>query len=138
MVIMDKNKWSESSKRSFAYAGSRNTHYEDFGYWCVKCQQHAIFSAADQKIAFEEKKQYIWKRRSLCSHCFLTLEALRKRESDMQKRWESNKTILQKDYGFLCEWINVLEEIPTYRKRANPCMLHALQKWADACRGQAC
>ena len=68
-VPVDKSKWSDSSKRSFAFEIPKE-YYEDIKYKCSHCRKRTVYTAAEQKIAFEEKKAYVSQRRVLCPKCW--------------------------------------------------------------------
>ena len=65
---IDRERWSEESKRSYAYH-YQATSYEDIHYECSKCRAPSVFTAQEQKVSFEEKKNYIWQHRTLCPKC---------------------------------------------------------------------
>jgi hypothetical protein len=130
---MNKEKWSETSKRSFSYSGSTETHYSDFSYRCVKCSQRSEFSAEDQKVEYEVNQRYIGHKRTLCTACHLKVEELRNAERIFQNKWNENKQILKIDRQFLCNWIEILEEIPSYGKKTDSNLIVALKKLSYAC-----
>jgi hypothetical protein len=132
---VDKEQWSESSKRSYAYdsTGIPGEFYEDIAYTCLKCSTPSVFPGVEQKTAYEVKKNYVWKRRILCNVCFHRLEELKKKDQEFQKRWEQEKTVLSKDYRFLCDWLSVLKEVPSFGKRKNECMINMLRRLAHEC-----
>jgi len=127
VVPIDREQWSESSKRSYAYQ-YRTTAYEDIEYQCGKCGATDVFAAKDQKLAYEVKKQYIWRRRTLCSTCNGELYRLRIKENEFQSRWSQNRTVLRNDRDFLFQWLQVLKAIPTYRQRARSSMRSLLER----------
>src|ERR1051325_8080530 len=93
-VIIDKEKWSESSKRSFEYKYSTDKCYQDITYRCVKCAQPSVFTAREQKRAYEVIKDYVGKYiggKKLCPTCSKNLEALQEKDRQYQKQWEENK-----------------------------------------------
>jgi hypothetical protein len=132
-VLMDREKWSESSKRSFAYYGSSMTCYENISYRCTKCSQPSVFTAEEQKIAYEIRKEYIWKIKTLCSVCHSNLELLRKKDKQFQEEWAKNKGALKVDYKFLCAWLEILEDVPSYGKKAHFSMINMLTRLAHEC-----
>lgn len=132
-VKIDREKWSESSKRSFSYYGGVDEYYQDISYRCLKCSKLAVFTAEEQKVAFEDNKQYIWQRRRLCEHCFKELETLQEKDLQMQHKWSNDKSTLSKDNKFLCDWLAILEVIPTYGKRPNSAMINMLRRLAHEC-----
>jgi hypothetical protein len=125
---MNKEKWSESSKRSFAYSGSTEMYYIDFAYRCAKCSQRSVFSADDQKIEYEVNQRFIGHKRTLCTACHLKVEELRNTEKLFQEKWSENKEILKSDRQFLSAWIGILEEIPSYGKKSDHDLIAALKK----------
>ncbi|WP_423023116.1 hypothetical protein [Undibacterium sp. SXout20W] len=132
-VEMNKEKWPNSSKRSYAYSQSTDTHYEDFGYFCVKCKCHCVFSAEDQKIEYEENQRFIWHKKILCANCQLQIDALREKARQFQKRWARNRNILKTDRQFLCDWLAILEGIPTYGKKSHIDLIATLRKLSYGC-----
>jgi hypothetical protein len=132
-VEMNKEKWSESSKRSYAYSQSTETHYEDFSYFCVKCKRHSVFTAKDQKIEHEENKRFIWHKKTLCFNCQFQIDVLRDKDEQFQKNWAMNKKILKSDRQFLCDWLAILEDIPTYGKRSHRDLIATLRRLSYDC-----
>jgi hypothetical protein len=132
-IEMNKEKWSESSKRSYAYHRSTETHYEDFEYFCLKCKSHCVFSAGDQKIEHEERQRFIWHKKTLCTICQSQIEILREKDKQFQERWNTNKNILRCDRQFLCDWLLVLEDIPTYGKKSHRDLIATLRKLIYDC-----
>jgi len=78
-VLADPSQWSESSKRSRSYEPSATIYYYDEFYWCRACGRPSVFSAQDQKHAFEVEKRYIHSTRVLCDPCYLARKAVRQR-----------------------------------------------------------
>jgi Probable zinc-ribbon domain len=113
---IDRERWSEASKRSYAYH-YQVTHYEDIHYTCSKCGSASVFAAKEQKESFEEKKNYVWQRRTLCPSCNAELFRLRQRERSLQARWSAERGGLASDLVFLREWLAVLQTIPRYSPR---------------------
>lgn len=130
---MNKEKWSNSSKRSYAYSQSKDTHYEDFEYFCVKCKCRCVFFAEDQKIEYEENQRFIWYKKTLCANCQFQIGALREKDKQFQKRWGTNKKLLGTDPQFLNDWITVLEDFATYGKKSNHDLIATLHKLASRC-----
>lgn len=126
-IEIDKTQWSESSRRSEIY-NSTATEYEGIGYVCIKCSAPTVFTAREQKVAYEVKKDYIWKRRTLCRQCFVALEVLRKRARSFQKSWNEGREVLVNDRVFVEHWLNALEEIRTYGKRSDDSAIVRLRR----------
>ena len=51
-VVVNAGRWSRSSKQSFSYA-SPPERYEDIHYSCWRCKTPSVFTAEEQKEAFE-------------------------------------------------------------------------------------
>lgn len=93
-VPADPTKWSDSSKRSYSYAAFP-PFYEDLPYNCWHCGKASIFSASDQKVAFEEKKAYIWQRRMLCRECWSDEQKIASTIRACQTKWNESKSLSQ-------------------------------------------
>jgi len=113
---VDKEQWSESSKQSYAYQSGKHC-YEDIHYTCRKCGLESVFPGEEQKVAFEVKKQYIWKRRVLCPDCNGKLFALRVVQREFEARWAAQRNELRRDLNFLRAWQEVLAAFPGYGSR---------------------
>jgi hypothetical protein len=123
---IDRERWSEESKRSYAYH-YQATSYEDIHYECSKCGTPSVFTAQEQKISFEEKKNYIWQRRTLCPQCNAELFRLRERERACQARWVQGREVLARDGEFMRDWLEVLQAIPRYSPRYRNSMSQRLE-----------
>lgn len=129
-IPQDREQWSESSKRSHAYHYP-TTAYEDIAYCCRKCRAMAVFTAAEQKISYEVKKQYIWRRRTLCGPCNGELHRLRALEQAFQARWAKERAELRSDREFVKAWLAVLHAIPAYGQRGRSAMTRLLDRLAE-------
>src|ERR1022692_2585845 len=98
-VPVDPNHWSEKSKQSSMFL-TPPASYEDIEYECWHCGKAAIYSAAEQKLAFEVRKAYIWQRRTLCRKCWLERERIEKGIRDSKSRWQAHRGELQRDGEF--------------------------------------
>lgn len=117
-VRLNKSAYSESSKKSigFEYLGE---FYEDISYWCKKCGKSTVYTAQDQKITFEVKKQYMWQQRFLCDSCYKEMTLLKNTLFEMEQYYCNNKEQALKDEVFLRKWLGLLNEYPRYWKKAN-------------------
>nr|WP_315484572.1 hypothetical protein [uncultured Undibacterium sp.] len=133
-IKIEQSNWSEASKRSFAYggsflySGSDPDCYENVVCRCFKCEQSFVFTAKEQKIAFEVHKQYVWKPKRRCNQCQLKLENIQTRERELQLAWNKNGKVLCFDRNFLEEWLTILELIPLFGKRENSSAIRMLRK----------
>jgi hypothetical protein len=122
---IEREKWSDASKRSYAYHYGR-VAYEDITYTCRKCSVQAVFTGEEQKHSYEVKKNYIWQRRTLCSPCNADLHKLKLKNWAFHERWTKEKVALQKDPAFMAEWLVVLSEFPSYGSRNGGAMAKKL------------
>lgn len=76
-VRVDKEQWSRSSKQSLSYDFPKKT-YKDTPYKCSLCFADAVFTAEEQKHAFEVRKAYIWQARVLCASCWAEEQTIAK------------------------------------------------------------
>lgn len=118
---IEREKWSESSKRSYAYHYGRAA-YEDISYVCRKCSSAAVFTAEQQKESFEVKKNYIWQRRTLCNSCNAELHRLKLKNQALQERWARERATLQRDPSFMAEWLAIIEQFPAFGSRIGGAM----------------
>ena len=135
-VEVDKEQWSESSKQSYAYQSGKHC-YDDITYTCRKCGQEAVFLGEEQKVAFEIKKQYIWKRRVLCPDCNGKLFALRIVQREFEARWAAERNELSRDLKFLRAWQEVLAAFPEYGSRVGGNMVKRIEHVVAALESHA-
>jgi hypothetical protein len=124
---IEREKWSESSKRSYAYY-CVGTDYEDIFYICKKCSVKAVFTGEQQKESYEVKKNYIWQRRMLCGSSNAELYKLKVKNLAFQTCWTREKATLQKDIQFMAEWLAVIKAFPIYGSRIGGAMEQRLEK----------
>jgi len=117
-VLIDRNEWSEESKRSYAFE-YENGYYENMNYQCIKCTRSCVFTAEEQKETYEVKKSYIWQRRTLCKRCFKELQTLKKLNQEFEARWSKEEKLSRSDATYLKNWLNVINELPKYGKPKN-------------------
>ena len=117
-VIIDRNAWSEESKRSYAYEYT-NKYYEDIGYLCIKCSSGCTFTAEEQKETYEVKKRYIWQRRVLCNRCFKELQILEKKNQEYETQWSNEDKSSRCKVKYLEDWLHLINELPKYGKSKN-------------------
>ena len=125
------NHWSKASKRSVIFS-IPPSHYENIHYQCARCGQSAVFTAVDQKLAFEGRKAYIWQRRTLCPECWSKRQSIERGIRKCQTRWRAHKQELQRDAGFLRQWLELLEIHPDYGGRKNHAGITMLRRLVDA------
>ena len=62
--------WSASSQRSRSFSGEAGQSYTNEYYWCRRCGSAAVFTAEQQRDAYEVRKRSIHQRRVLCDPCW--------------------------------------------------------------------
>jgi hypothetical protein len=102
--------------------------YRDIEYQCSRCHRSAIFSAEDQKIAFEVKKASIWQRRHFCPACWSERLEIEGKISRCEAEWKSRKDQLQKDIPFLNGWLALLQLRPSYGASENTSAIAMLRR----------
>jgi hypothetical protein len=127
---INRNAWSEESKCSYAYL-SNEAYYEDEKYKCYKCGKMAVFSAQEQKKAYEEDKRYIWQKRTLCPSCYLTYKNIKTKISYFEKQIGSKLKGRSIDSSVIIEWHSMLKELPTYGKPLDKAKLALLEKMLE-------
>ena len=124
---VDKSKWSDSSKRSFAFEIPKE-YYEDINYECRRCEKRTVYMAAEQKIAFEEKKAYVWQRRVLCPKCWEEKRNIELELRNSRLMWKENKSVLQEDRAFLQRWRALLIDHNMYGAKFNTAISRMLNR----------
>jgi hypothetical protein len=105
-VPADPSKWSEKSQHSVGFHYVKE--YTDIAYNCWRCKKAAVFSAADQKYTYEEKKAPIDQRRILCTECWGELLAIDRDIKQCEQQWAESKHSLRSNAEFLTKWLNLL------------------------------
>lgn len=124
-VSVNSEAWSEASRRSVVY-GMAPSHYEDIEYRCWHCGDDAVFSAAEQKRAFEVRGAYVWQRRVLCTPCKLDSEGLKRELQAHQLRWRSDRPVASLDRAFLERYLWLHRELPKYGSRTDTAAIRML------------
>jgi len=62
--------WSASSQRSRSFRGEAVRSYTNEYYWCRRCNSATVFTAEQQRDAYEVRKRSIHQRRVLCDPCW--------------------------------------------------------------------
>jgi hypothetical protein len=119
--------WSESSQRS-AISFCHPPHYEDIDYRCTVCGHAAVFSASEQKEAYEVKKRYIWERRHLCKGCYLQFRRIQRKLRECRLKWEAGKATLRRDPAFLREWLDLFEAHHRHGAKRDTANIRRLEK----------
>jgi hypothetical protein len=122
----DPSLWSAKSQQSYAFWS--RTFYEDIAYRCHYCGVDAVFTAREQKIAYETKKTHIDVRRVLCAACFRDRAEVARHIARCQAQWAMAKIELGRDQVFLQNWRCLLTEHARYGARADGAAMGMLDK----------
>ncbi|MCU7875140.1 MAG: hypothetical protein KZQ91_20585, partial [Candidatus Thiodiazotropha sp. (ex Lucinoma borealis)] len=112
---INRKAWSKESKHSYAYL-SNEAFYEDEKYKCYKSGKIAVFSAQEQKKAYEVDKRYIWQKRSLCQTCYSAYNNIKSKISNFEQEYGSEIKNHSIDALIIKVWLNMLKEVPSYGK----------------------
>jgi hypothetical protein len=121
--------WSEKSQGSVR--ASFRTHYTDRAYRCSACRKEAVFTAAEQKMAYEVKKTHIDVRRVLCTPCWRERHVVEQKIAACEAQWAESKPVLARDAAFLSTWRELLLEHHHYGARVNSAAANMLQHLLD-------
>ena len=112
-VRINREAWSSSSRRSLGNYDQNALRYESIRCKCRGCGLSFVCSAAEQRDAYEVQKKHINWLPSRCPTCASQLAALRKRDRDMQARWDLSRPSLSADLEFLQEWLKIVQSMRT-------------------------
>lgn len=119
--------WSDSSKQSYAYQSPHHREYSDRQYTCRRCGQPAVFTAEEQREAYEVRKAYIWQTRVLCAACFATRMQIEAELHGCAQRWQTARAEFQADTPFLLCWLGLLQQHVEYGGSQDVGNTHMLQ-----------
>ncbi len=126
---VEPEKYSESSKQSFGHEiRSRQQYYEDIEYKCRACSKIDVYSAFEQKKAYENRKDYIDCTRVLCQNCWRNKLSLLKQSQEMEKEYCSSQEAILSNEKFLRNWLNVLTEYKKYSYNYNHQRIKFIEK----------
>jgi hypothetical protein len=121
-VKIDREKWSESSRRSAEYTGqfkSEEFYFESIGYRCKKCFCNHSFSPEQQKTAYEIDKKIIHYVPAHCPECKEKHWALSNLVKNYQISWNENRETLKHDEIFIKKWLEAVKEKNSFKIRAD-------------------
>ncbi|MDQ1922714.1 zinc-ribbon domain containing protein [Massilia pseudoviolaceinigra] len=125
----DPTQWSDKSQGTVA--ASFRKHYTDHAYRCRACRKDALFSAAEQKIAYEVRKTHINVQRKLCEACWRECHVVENKIAACEAQWAQSKPALARDAVFLSTWRALLLAHQRYGARENGAAKTMLQKLLD-------
>jgi len=117
-VRINKEGYSEDSKKSVGHE-FLGEYYKDIHYKCGKCHKKAVFTAQEQKDAFESRKEYMWAQRILCHLCWKKMRGIKKELEVKDLFYLQNKESALQDKEFLKSWLELLELYPKFGKKSD-------------------
>ena len=120
---VDRNRWSESSQRTYATI----QFYEDIAWTCRGCGQSDVFTAQEQKQAFEVEQIYIYWHPCLCEACSHKKQSTAENMRRYETHWKANKQELRHDLAFLKQWVVLLETYAQLSGRKNDDLIQMLR-----------
>ncbi|CUI05832.1 hypothetical protein BN2497_6441 [Janthinobacterium sp. CG23_2] len=129
----DPAQWSDQSRQSVK--ASFCTHYTDRAYRCHACGKAALFTAAEQKMAYEVRKTHIDVQRVLCEACWRERHVVEQKIAACEGQWAGSKQALARDAVFLSAWRALLLEHRRYGARHNIAADNMLRKLLDRAAG---
>ncbi|TFV90132.1 hypothetical protein E4K72_21105 [Oxalobacteraceae bacterium OM1] len=90
-IAANPDAWSAESKQSVAFEHRLTKEYADIGYRCWRCGRPSIFTAEEQRCAYEVKKAYIAQTRILCAACWRESNDIAAQLEACEKRWKQSK-----------------------------------------------
>ena len=129
VVLANPDEWSDKSKQSVSYQCNFVKEYKDIHYHCRRCKKASIFTAEDQKYAYEVKKFYIDQKRILCRECWEQSNEITNRIQICEGKWAKSKNQLKDDCEFLSVWLDLLSRRQQYEPyRPNTAIQNMLKK----------
>jgi hypothetical protein len=127
VVAVDVSKWSDASRRLLAFRSTPKV-YEDLPYRCRSCGREDVFTAEQQKHAYEIKKN-LWplQQHVLCSLCFSDWQKLLSEAEALKQLWEADSSRLKGDIAALERWLAVLKLLPKYGTRIDGARVRMLE-----------
>ncbi|MFQ6313016.1 zinc-ribbon domain containing protein [Lysobacter capsici] len=99
---------------------------------CRRCDNEFVFTAAQQRQAFEVRKAYIWQQRTLCEKCWQQRLALTGELRQPQSRWRAQRASLKNDIAALRRWRELLQQLPGYGCRQDVAQIAMLERLLGA------
>jgi hypothetical protein len=124
---VNKELWSVKAKTGLDYEFAAE-FYEDIPYECWACRAPSLFTAEQQKHAFEVKRAYTWQRHVLCQRCFSRRNELTAEAASFARMWVANKAALAADRTQLLRWRELLDQLPRLGMRKDTARTRMLDK----------
>jgi len=132
-VPLDTAQWSQASRRSLA-AEFADSHYRDLTQRCIACKGEFVFSAEQQRDAFERRKAYIAQQRLLCAQCWAHRLGLIEELKRIRSHWNRDRAGSKRDLPMLLRWQQVLAQLPRYGLREDRAQRAMVDRWVQAAR----
>ena len=127
---VDFNRYNRNSKNSYGLY-LREGFYSNITYKCRACGKFDIFSAFEQKKAYENRQEYYEQMRVLCQDCWRSKRKLLKLAQQYEAEYCKDKAAKLKNLAFLLDWLNVLKEYKNFSYRYNHMRIKFLGKHID-------
>lgn len=112
---IDRSKWHKPSY--LGHYDEKATCYEGLRTRCMKCGSSFVFSAQEQKHAFEVELRYPGWLPTLCLACSQEWEALEHEILEFEHSWEASHDALASDSESLAKWLDLLRNARPYGKK---------------------
>lgn len=110
--------WSERSKKSLI-SSDPPREYRDKLYTCDACATRSVFTADQQRDAFEIEKVYVLQQRGLCDVCWLLWRKLKQEIKACRDRWQSDKSQLKQCQDFQRRWLALLQDVRRFGRKSD-------------------
>jgi len=127
---VDFERYCRNSKGSYGLEIKAN-FYTNITYKCRSCGKFDVFSAIEQKKAYENRKEYYEQVRVLCQDCWRSKRKLLKMAQEYESSYCRSKKAKLEDLDFLIGWFNTLKEYKKYTHRYNQMRIKFLRKHID-------
>jgi hypothetical protein len=122
---IDRSKWQKPS-----YGGHYDeiaTEYEGIRCRCDKCEGSFVFEPEEQKRQFELLGRFPFWIPRLCSNCQNDWEIIGPRLKLFEEAWHNQK-LEASDQNTLKEWLKLIEQSASYRKKDYSSRANMLKK----------
>ena len=133
-ILIDRSEWKKPT-----YSGhydDRAIFYEGISCRCKKCELSFVFTAIEQKRKFEMEKEYPGWLPSLCQVCEDRWQDICIKESEFDALWDRVKGSSNHDEKFLNDWISILLEAESYRRKGYEQKIMMIKKIISKLHGQ--
>lgn len=111
---IDRSKWQKPSYGS--HYDERATEYEGIRCKCQRCDVSFVFEPEEQKRQFESLVRFPFWVPRLCARCQSEWEQIGSKLKHFEVAWQ-NKKLEASDQNALKEWLKLIEQSISYRKK---------------------